>query len=165
MKDYNFTPKDIERFWSKVQKRDDCWEWTASVNNHGRYGQFKVFRDGKHMTYIAHRMSYVMEHGLIPDGMELDHVCHNRRCVNPGHLRTVTHKQNQENFTGAFRTSKSGMRGVYFNAGKKRWYVQVTHNGVVNCRGTFATAAEAEVVAVELRNKLFTHNDADRIAA
>lgn len=81
-----------ERFWPKVDKGgpDGCWLWTASFNPYG-YGQFYTgSRLGK-----AHRFAYELVVGPIPDGLELDHLCRNRGCVNPAHLEPVTHVENQ----------------------------------------------------------------------
>jgi hypothetical protein len=95
--------------------------------------------------------------------MVIDHTCHNRRCVNPDHLRTVTHKQNQENRSGAQPNSTSGVRGVTWMSREKRWVSQVSHNGKQYVGGYFKTIAEAEASVIALRNKLFTHNDMDRL--
>lgn len=126
----------------------------------GGYGALNI----NNMPRPAHRISYEIANGPIPEGMQLDHICHTRMCVNPDHLRPVDHKRNQENLMGANRASKSGVRGVYMHACGK-WNVQVTHHGLRYNGGLHATLADAEAAAVELRNKLFTHNDIDRVAA
>ena len=80
----------VKRFWSKVRKTPNgCWLWTACLNEHG-YGVFELHR----RTFKAHRISYVLLKGQIPEGLELDHVCRNPKCVNPGHLEPVTHREN-----------------------------------------------------------------------
>jgi len=92
----DLTSADIFRFWSKVSKGPDveCWEWLASQNGTG-YGKFSIDRDKKSITLYAHRISYMLEHGDIENGFELDHLCRNRSCVNPCHLEPVTSRENK----------------------------------------------------------------------
>ena len=80
-----------ERWAAKVVARsvDECWIWQAYTCRKG-YGQFKV--DGRMVK--AHRWSYEHFVGPIPDGLELDHLCRVRNCVNPAHLEAVTHAEN-----------------------------------------------------------------------
>ena len=79
-----------QRFWPKVQKLESgCWEWQCALTN--GYG---VFWDGKRQVR-AHRFSY--EHfynSSIPDGLTLDHLCRNRKCVNPKHMEIVSKGEN-----------------------------------------------------------------------
>lgn len=150
-------------FWPKVAKTDNCWEWTA-CKTRGGYGTFSAKRGGRWAMVPAHRIAYEELVGPVPEGMFLDHTCHNTGCVNPGHLRIVTNKQNQENVTGAKRTSKSGVRGVVWNPRENKWRVVVTHRGQRHWR-TATTLEEAKTLAQNLRNELFTHNDTDRTAA
>ena len=79
-----------ERFFSKVttDPSSGCWVWTGALT--GGYGQFRV--DGRSVS--AHRWAYQHLTGTIPAGSELDHLCRNRRCVNPEHLEPVTHQEN-----------------------------------------------------------------------
>lgn len=93
---YEFTPilrTTSERFWSRVEKKDTgCWDWQGSHNGLG-YGEIRV----NYQKIYAHRFAYEELVGRIPDGLELDHQCHNPPCVNPDHLRPVTHQENMKN--------------------------------------------------------------------
>lgn len=84
-----------ERLWPKVDRRgdDECWPWLASENGHG-YGQFTVYIDGKMRARAAHRVVYQLLVGPIPEGLDLDHLCRSRICVNPAHLEPVTRREN-----------------------------------------------------------------------
>ena len=77
------------RFWGKVNKTDSCWEWIACINSHG-YGAFSL--NGK--SELSHRLSYENKYEKIPEGLDLDHLCRNRKCVNPDHLEAVTRQTN-----------------------------------------------------------------------
>lgn len=84
-----------ERFEQKFipEPNSGCWLWNASSNTDG-YGLF--FFNGKIKS--AHQFSFSKRYGYIPsNGKEIDHICRNRMCVNPEHLREVTHKENMEN--------------------------------------------------------------------
>jgi hypothetical protein len=99
------TPIDV-RLWSRVDLRgpDECWPWQGSRDG-GGYGILRVGA-GKSKAK-AHRLSYELAYGPIPDGLEIDHVCHSRdqecrggltcphrQCVNPAHLEAVSHREN-----------------------------------------------------------------------
>lgn len=82
---------DILRFMVKIQlprdKINECWEWTAARYGNG-YGGFRI--NSPRAIVYAHRVSYVIHKGLIPNGLVIDHLCRNRKCVNPNHLEAVT---------------------------------------------------------------------------
>lgn len=88
------TVKDAVRFWAKVEQQGDCWVWTACISGRnspsGGYGSFRL---GQRMVR-AHAVSYEQMVGPIPEGLELDHLCSNRACVNPYHLEPVPHRVN-----------------------------------------------------------------------
>lgn len=144
-------------FWAKVQKTESCWNWTGSTSTVG-YGQLRVA--GRILW--AHRMSYERVNGPIPAGMQIDHICHNRLCVNPDHLRVATKKQNMENPAGLRSHNKSGVRGVSWMPRLNKWRATVVHNRRQTHVGVFVQLADAEAAVVAKRNELFTHNDKDR---
>lgn len=144
----------VRAFWQSVDKRGDCWVWLGSV--HRGYGRISWLGQSRYV----HRISFELAYGHIPEGMQIDHRCHTRRCVNPEHLRLVTPKQNCEHLTGANANNKSsGLRGVTRNHNK--WKAEVRHNRKHYYLGTFETVEEANSAAVAARKQLFTHDDYD----
>lgn len=84
-----FTPEMLAKFWMKVKANGGCWEWQNALTN--GYGTFAPKRFA---ILPAHRVAYELIVGPIPEGLELDHLCKNPRCVNPNHLEPVTHAEN-----------------------------------------------------------------------
>ena len=82
------TDSQSVRFESFVMRTDGCWHWIG----HLRSGYGRLMVNGSFIS--AHRMSYEHFVGPIPDGLEIDHLCRNRSCVNPDHLEPVTRTEN-----------------------------------------------------------------------
>lgn len=110
-----------ERFWAKVRRgsAEECWTWTGAQRR--GYGRFSLGRSNR----LAHRISYIMEVGAVPEGMDLDHACRNRLCVNPAHLRAATRSQNAIN--SKLRTDNtSGYKGVSLHRPTGKWTAYIT---------------------------------------
>lgn len=147
-----------ERFLDKVNKTATCWNWTAAISEGDGYGRFGIGQCVK----LAHRVSFELSIGTIPLGMEIDHKCHNRKCVNPEHLRIVTSQKNSENHSGPQSNSKTGIRGVYWVIGKSKWGASVNQKGRKYFVGYFDDIQDAAEAVLAKRNELFTHNNFDR---
>jgi len=146
------------RFWAQVDTSGDCWLWTGSdCGREPAYGRFAI---GGRKTG-AHRYAYENIVGPIPDGLELDHMCHTTLCVRPEHLRPTTHKQNSENFATAAPSTRTGVRGVS-KFDRYTYRATVGHNGERVYAGLFRSLEDAEAAVRAQRLKFHTHNDLDR---
>lgn len=124
-----------QRFWAKVDRTspDGCWLWTGAIYGNG-YGH--AFRSGRHRA--AHRVSYELSVGPIPEGMDLDHLCRVRHCVNPAHLEPVSRRENllRGDTTNARNAAKTHCKrghpltpeNVFPNQLRKGWRICVICN-------------------------------------
>lgn len=101
-------PTLAERIWAKFERTPDgCWTWTAAIDPQTGYGRIWV-PTGTRKGYMgnAHRVLYELVAGPVGGGLELDHLCRNRACVNPLHMEPVTHAVNvARGERGALRAS------------------------------------------------------------
>lgn len=157
------------RFWrkAKVGKPEDCWPWTSMVFNDGDgYGQVKLSCGSKvkHVRhrYRAHRVSYFLTHGNLPDDLLVCHTCDNPICINPKHLFLGTGPQNVQDRTNKKRDAKGeghGMhklteeqvkelrflresKGLSYRALGERFGVSTTHAGFIVRRESWAHLPE-----------------------
>lgn len=84
-----------ERFWKRVRRGglNECWQWLGRIGERG-YGMVDLTRYPVRHTTTAHRVVYERLVGPIPEGLDLDHLCRNRQCVNPRHIEPVTRIEN-----------------------------------------------------------------------
>lgn len=90
------TAQRLENFWAKVDKSqgdEGCWIWTGAKQG-GRKGKYGAFQMGWKNQKRAHRLSFEIANGPIPDGMMVCHACDTPLCVNPAHLFLGTAKDN-----------------------------------------------------------------------
>ena len=106
-----FFERTVARFWENVDRKgpDDCWLWTGQTlrpNPCGMiYGSFS-FYDGKTINYRAHRFSWMLHNGRIPDGLLVMHSCDVPLCVNPNHLSVGTTRDNEDDKVAKGRSRK-----------------------------------------------------------
>jgi hypothetical protein len=101
----------LNRFWSKVKKTDNCWEWQACKNEHG-YGILNIGKRGLGKIR-AHRLSFIIHKGEIPESLLVCHRCDNPTCVNPEHLFLGTQKDNTQDMI-----KKGRGKGLFEDFGK-----------------------------------------------
>lgn len=112
MRPYTITPIE-KRFWKHVSTEPNtgCWLWTGMLSDLG-YG--RLWSREKQLPINAHRLSYEMHKGKIPDNLTLDHLCRTRSCVNPDHLEAVPL---QENIRRGFSPPAMNARKTHCNRG------------------------------------------------
>lgn len=135
----HLSPKitDEERFMSYVQKTDGCWIWTGGKARAG-YGTFHVTGN----KYVpAHRFSYMLSKGPIPEGLYICHKCDNPPCVNPDHLFAGTQVENMQD---AIR------KGRFKIQGEDSWHSKLTTLEVLGIREAYANGG---VIKAELARR------------
>ena len=109
------------RFWSKVDKTEECWNWTGAIGSTG-YGHINEGgKRGKILT--SSRVSYEIHFGKIQDGLFVLHKCDNPKCVRPDHLFLGTNKDNMHDMIGKGRSGLNvgGASGEYCATAKLSW--------------------------------------------
>lgn len=148
------SPKDISRFWSKVEVRkpNQCWHFKGTLDGHG-YGVISIMGRGG-IKIAAHRFVFILFTGIVPVGKDVCHECDNPICVNPFHLWEGTRKQNLQDMVQKNRS----------NFGTKNWNSKLTEKDVKEMRaqydgkwGSISKLAKkfgvAQSVASEIINK------------
>jgi hypothetical protein len=118
-------PEDEERFWSKVEKTDTCWNWIGCKNKDG-YGAFRL--QGR--TWGVHRLMWTHLYGTIDKGLDVRHKC-TGKCVNPEHLQLGTHQDNIDDKIRDGTVAKGEKHGL---AKLTRQYVDEIRASTASCR-------------------------------
>lgn len=130
------TPKQTERFWSKVEKTASCWLWTACLNPNG-YGHLRVDK----ADWAAHRLSWEIHRGPIPDGLWVLHHCDNPPCINPAHLFLGTCRDNHADMIA------KGRKVTVRLCGELSGVAKLTAQKVVEIRALRATGLTQQAIA------------------
>lgn len=118
-----------ERFWYYVNKEQQCWLWTGT--NSGRkwpYGSIREYVEGKWKFTKAHRVSWELHYGQIPEGSWVLHKCDNTLCVRPDHLFLGSPKDNTTDMIQKGRGKFGGGKGSKQNRKK-----QLVSNSCLEC--------------------------------
>ena len=125
-----------ERFWSKVDKSGNCWMFTGDRIKQG-YG--RIFFRGK--KWLAHRVSWVLHNGEIPEGLSCCHKCDNPGCVRPDHLFLASHQQNMQDRDNKKRGALPRL------AGERHGMSKLTAGDVLTIRGLLAEGCKAQSIS------------------
>jgi hypothetical protein len=145
-----------ERFWEKVRKSDQCWEWIASKTRNG-YGFFHRGGRVDRKPIRAHRLSWELHNGPIPDGLWVLHKCDNPCCVRPDHLFIGTRSDNMKDCAAKGRIHTVGksnfthcLRGHEFTAENTR-FTPLGHRLCIECVKIRAKEKWARQVVIRAR--------------
>jgi hypothetical protein len=134
----------VEQFWSTVEKGDGCWEWQGHLSTNG-YGRLPF---GGRMQG-AHRISWQLERGPIPDGLCVLHHCDNRRCVRPNHLFLGTYQDNARDMAAKGRAHLQRRPDAF--AGDRHWTRRHPELRLQGERNPAARLVAAQVVEIRER--------------
>lgn len=134
-------PNLMQRFWRKVGFTDrlSCWEWRGSKDRNG-YGHL-VGPSGR--IEKAHRVSWQLAHGAIPEGLYVLHRCDNRACVNPNHLWLGTYRDNRLDCVAKGRHANNAKRG------EAHYLTHLTNEDVIAMRKRWGEGQSQSALARE----------------
>lgn len=106
-----------------------CWNWTGKIDRDG-YGKLRFYN----RTFRAHRWVWECIYGYIKPGLQLDHLCKNRRCVNPAHLEAVSQKVNTQRATNHNRDKQFCPQGHKYTELNTYYYINKAGHKRRKCR-------------------------------
>jgi hypothetical protein len=124
-------------FWSNVFKTTGCWEWLGKTQTAG-YGQCWTGYGGER---LAHRVSWIIHFGLIPEDLQVLHKCDNKTCVNPNHLYLGTQTQNVQDNVDRNLT----------NVGSKHWSTNLQDSDIRCIRFSFRQGTSINAIAARFK--------------
>lgn len=143
---HEFTPKQVARFWARVDQSGECWEWIA-YRNHDGYGRLVIGSrtDGTRRLAMAHRVAWEIAKGPIPDELRVLHRCDNPPCCRPEHLFLGTQADNIADCRQKGRTIVGYLRG------EKHGRAKLTDDQALWVRRRYA---DGDVTQLQLANLL-----------
>ena len=149
---------DIRQRLNAMSEDDgECRVWVAALYPSG-YGT--IYYDGRNR--LAHRVSFALEHGDIPDGMQIDHICGRRSCIRTSHLRLATPQQNAAYILNR-RKNSTGFRGVQ-SLPNGKWLAIVRSHNKAAYREVFDSKYEAAIAVATQRLHLFDFKEPADVA-
>lgn len=143
---YELAGSATEALHMRSIREGGCVTWTGHLTADG-YGRIRA--DGS--VWYVHRYVWSAVNGDIPDGMKVDHACHNRACFAIDHLRLATDVQNAANRSGPRSGGSSGRRGVHWHTRLGRWYAYAGKRYL----GLYDDREEAAAVAARAREEMY----------
>lgn len=145
----------LERLLRRVEVTASCWNWTGNIDKTG-YGHIET-REGK--AQLVHRVAYQSLVGAIPDGKEMDHLCRNRRCVNPDHLEPVTRQENVRRGIAAVVNRARGQARTHCRNGHpyNEANTYIARSGKRDCRACWRERERTFAIVRAARSRERTH--------
>ena len=147
----------VDRFWKYVEVNgvNECWPWSASLTVHGGYGQL----NDRGKLLKAHRISYEIHYGGVPEGMFVCHRCNNPKCCNPKHLYAGTPKQNWDDtiVAGTRYVPKLSGESVYCSKLKESEVIYIRQSQESGCALAIRYGVTKSAVSCIRRGKTWKH--------